>query len=257
VPLLLLLGLALATASGPRPVWAHTDHAPPAHVERSAGAEALWRAPVHPPGSAASRRLWRDGATPQVAPSGPSPQLARPAALHPLPPPVTARHPWPVGEPRQPAPPGAPRHLSTSVTTRQPADVGPHPLSPPLTPHGAWPPRATHHGPPPVAAVVAGAAVALAAALRGRRPLAVVLALLLGVAAFEGAGHAAMHLGHVPHGDGMAIGASPGQPCAVAGSEGPADGTPLWSPEAAPESPACPSSQAAAAPYEGRAPPLA
>jgi hypothetical protein len=122
----------------------------------------------------------------------------------------------------------------------------------------AWPARASHHGPPPVAAVAAGAALALVAALgRGRRSLAAVVALALAVAAFEGAGHAAMHLGNVPHGDGMAIGASVGQPCAIAGPDQPAGGTPPASPDAIAEPVACQTTDTATAVYEGRAPPLA
>jgi hypothetical protein len=55
---------------------------------------------------------------------------------------------------------------------------------------------------------VVGALALLATVLIRRRPLAVALAFVLALAVGEGVFHAALHLGHLPHGDGLAIGAS-------------------------------------------------
>jgi hypothetical protein len=84
------------------------------------------------------------------------------------------------------------------------------------------PDPAAHHGPAgpsptePAArhaaavALAAGALALLASLPRRQRTLAFALAALLALAAGEGATHAALHLGHVPHTDSLAIGASPG-----------------------------------------------
>lgn len=71
-----------------------------------------------------------------------------------------------------------------------------------------------HHA-PPIVALVAGAVVLLAAIPDRRRTLALVLGLLLATVTFEGAFHAALHLRHLPHADGLAIGASPIQQAAT------------------------------------------
>jgi len=79
-------------------------------------------------------------------------------------------------------------------------------------------PASRHHVPPAVA-LVAGALTMLAALPHRRRTLAFALALLLATVASEGMFHAALHLRHVPHADGLTIGAAPIPP-AVQGPEG-------------------------------------
>jgi hypothetical protein len=64
-----------------------------------------------------------------------------------------------------------------------------------------------HHAPPAIA-LVAGSLALLAGLPRRRRTVALVLALLLATVALEGAVHAVLHLRHLPHADGLAIGAS-------------------------------------------------
>src|SRR5262245_10952406 len=64
---------------------------------------------------------------------------------------------------------------------------------------------------PSAMALVAGAVTFLAAMPHRRRTLALVLALLLGMVAFEGVLHATFHLRNAPHADGLAIGTSPAQ----------------------------------------------
>jgi hypothetical protein len=71
-------------------------------------------------------------------------------------------------------------------------------------------PPGRHHLPSAMA-LVAGAVTFLAAMPHRRRTLAIGLALLLGMVAFEGALHATFHLRNLPHADGLAIGASPAQ----------------------------------------------
>jgi len=68
-------------------------------------------------------------------------------------------------------------------------------------------PPGRHHLPSAMA-LVAGAITFLAAMPHRRRTLAMVLALLLGMVAFEGAVHATLHLRNLPHTDGLAISAS-------------------------------------------------
>jgi len=65
-----------------------------------------------------------------------------------------------------------------------------------------------HHHQPSAMALVAGAITFLAAMPHRRRTLAMVLALLLGMVAFEGAVHATLHLRNLPHTDGLAISVS-------------------------------------------------
>lgn len=76
------------------------------------------------------------------------------------------------------------------------------------------PARPREHA-PPAAALVAGALALLAGLPHRRRTLALALAAVLATAAFEGVFHAALHLGHVPHTDGLAIGAAAIPPAAT------------------------------------------
>ena len=76
-------------------------------------------------------------------------------------------------------------------------------------------PITLHHPAPPVRGLAIGALALLAIALVRRRPLAVALAFVLALAVGEGVFHAALHLGHLPHGDGLAIGASMAVPAAL------------------------------------------
>lgn len=69
-----------------------------------------------------------------------------------------------------------------------------------------------HHHVPSALALVVGAFTLLAALPNRRRTFAIVLTLLLASFAFEGAFHAALHLRHLPHADGLTIGASPTPP---------------------------------------------
>ena len=64
-----------------------------------------------------------------------------------------------------------------------------------------------HHPAAPAIVLMAGALVLLAGITRRRRTLALTLALLLGLVAFEGVFHAALHLRQIPHPDSLAIGA--------------------------------------------------
>jgi hypothetical protein len=64
-----------------------------------------------------------------------------------------------------------------------------------------------------VALVVA--ALSLLAAMPSRRALALALMLPLSIASLEGVLHAALHLHHSRHADGLAIGTSPAQPAAA------------------------------------------
>ncbi len=72
--------------------------------------------------------------------------------------------------------------------------------------------QGSRHHVPPAVALVAGALTLLAALPHRRRTLAFALALLLATVAFEGVFHAALHLRHVPHADGLTIGAAPVPP---------------------------------------------
>jgi hypothetical protein len=65
---------------------------------------------------------------------------------------------------------------------------------------------AARHTSPPSVALAAGALALLASFPHRRRTLALALTALLAIFAFEGAAHAALHLGHFRHGDGLAIG---------------------------------------------------
>jgi hypothetical protein len=69
-------------------------------------------------------------------------------------------------------------------------------------------PRGPRHGAPSAVALAAGAVSFLASLPHRRRTLALVVALLLALTAFGGAAHAALHLRHLPHPDGLTIGPS-------------------------------------------------
>ena len=69
-------------------------------------------------------------------------------------------------------------------------------------------PGAPRHKAPSAIALLAGALGLLAGLPHRRRTLALILALLLVTMASEGAVHATLHLRHLPHADGLAIGAS-------------------------------------------------
>ena len=68
---------------------------------------------------------------------------------------------------------------------------------------------------PPVRGLAVGALALLATVLPRRKTLAVALAFVLALAAGEGVFHAALHLGHLPHGEGLAIGSSMAAPAAL------------------------------------------
>jgi hypothetical protein len=72
-----------------------------------------------------------------------------------------------------------------------------------------------HHAAPPPLALAAGALALLALVVVRRRPLALGLVLVVAMAGFEGVFHAALHLHHVSHPDGLTIGASAAAPTAL------------------------------------------
>ena len=84
------------------------------------------------------------------------------------------------------------------VTGGPDASAGAVPASGPILPH--------HAAPPPLA-LAAGALALLALVVVRRRPLALGLVLVVAMAGFEGVFHAALHLHHVSHPDGLTIGA--------------------------------------------------
>ena len=89
-------------------------------------------------------------------------------------------------------------------------------------------PVLAHHAAPPPLALAAGALALLALVVVRRRPLALGLVLVVAMASFEGVFHAALHLHHVSHPDGLTIGASAAAPTALSpGAETPAAPTPL------------------------------
>lgn len=87
---------------------------------------------------------------------------------------------------------------------------------------------------PPALALVAGALVLLGALPNRRRTLGLVLTLLLALVAAEGTAHAALHLGHVRHGDALAIDTSGVLPPAAEPAADSPDANPLASTGAAP-----------------------
>ena len=85
-----------------------------------------------------------------------------------------------------------------------------------------------HHAAPPPLALAAGALALLALVVVRRRPLALALVLVVAMAGFEGVFHAALHLHHVSHPDGLTIGASAAAPTALStDAEIPAAPTPI------------------------------
>jgi hypothetical protein len=68
---------------------------------------------------------------------------------------------------------------------------------------------------PATAALLVAALALLASVSQRRRVLAVALVLLLSMVLLEGVLHATLHLQHVRHADGLAIGASPAQQAAA------------------------------------------
>lgn len=118
-------------------------------------------------------------------------------------------HPWhaATGGPEA----SAERVLSSS-------DPGAAPAGGPVLPH---------HAPPPLA-LAAGALALLALVVVRRRPLALALVLVVAMAGFEGVFHAALHLHHVSHPDGLTIGASAAAPTVLSpDAEIPAAPTPI------------------------------
>ena len=85
-----------------------------------------------------------------------------------------------------------------------------------------------HHPAPPPLALAAGALALLALVVVRRRPLALGLVLVVASAGFEGVFHAALHLHHVSHSDGLTIGAAAAAPTALsADAEIPAAPSPI------------------------------
>ena len=86
-----------------------------------------------------------------------------------------------------------------------------------------------HHAAPPPLALAAGALALLALVVVRRRPLALGLVLVVAMAGFEGIFHAALHLHHVSHPDGLTIGAAAAAPTALSpDAEIPAAPTPIF-----------------------------
>jgi hypothetical protein len=84
------------------------------------------------------------------------------------------------------------------------------------------------HAAPPPLALAAGALALLALVVVRRRPLALALVLVVAMAGFEGVFHAALHLHHVSHPDGLTIGGSASAPAALSpDAEIPAAPTPI------------------------------
>jgi len=113
-----------------------------------------------------------------------------------------------------------------------------------------------HHAAPPPLALAAGALALLALVVVRRRPLALGLVLVVAMAGFEGVFHAALHLQHVSHPDGLAIGASAAAPTALSpDAESPAAPTRIVL-GPAPEPDAELDAGIGHASHRGRAPPL-
>jgi hypothetical protein len=84
-----------------------------------------------------------------------------------------------------------------------------------------------HHAAPPPLALAAGALALLALVVVRRRPLALALVLVVSMAGFEGVFHAALHLHHLSHPDGLTIGAATAPAALSADTEIPAAPTPI------------------------------
>jgi len=116
-------------------------------------------------------------------------------------------------------------------------------------------PILTHHAAPPPLALAAGALALLALVVVRRRPLALALVLVVAIASFEGVFHAALHLHHVSHPDGLTIGAAAAPAALSADTEIPAAPTPiLLGP--APEHGGLLGAGIGHASHRGRAPPI-
>ena len=116
-------------------------------------------------------------------------------------------------------------------------------------------PILTHHAAPPPLALAAGALALLALVVVRRRPLALALVLVVAIASFEGVFHAALHLHHVSHPDGLTIGAAAAPAALSADTETPAAQTPiLLGP--APEHGGLLGAGIGHASHRGRAPPI-
>ncbi len=126
----------------------------------------------------------------------------------------------------------------------------------PLSPIPVNPRASPRHSAPPAVALVAGALALLASIPHRRRTLALALGLLLALVAFEGAFHAALHLRHLPHADGLAIGASAGQQAAADLASAAPAATPLALLGEAPQPYDAPVTDVAVSSDQGRAPPV-
>lgn len=139
---------------------------------------------------------------------------------------------------------------ASGVTVR--LAVGEHdertPLSPTLP--------AARHNTPPAVALAAGLLALLASFPHRRRTLSLALALLLAMVAFEGAAHAALHLRHLPHADGLAIGASATHQAVADLDSAVPTATPLAPLEEALQRDIAPATDTTITANQGRAPPL-
>jgi hypothetical protein len=112
-----------------------------------------------------------------------------------------------------------------------------------------------HHAAPPPLALAAGALALLALVVVQQRPLALALVLVVAMAGSEGVFHAALHLQHVSHPDGLTIGAAAAPAGLSADTEIPAAPTPiLLGP--APEHGGLLGAGIGHASHRGRAPPI-
>ena len=84
-----------------------------------------------------------------------------------------------------------------------------------------------HHAAPPPLALAAGALALLAVVVVRQRPLALALALVVAMAGSEGVFHAALHLHHLSHPDGLTIGAAAAPVALSPDTEIPAAPTPI------------------------------
>ncbi len=107
----------------------------------------------------------------------------------------------------------------------------------------------------PAAGLLAGAFVCLVAIASRRNGLALALVAMLALPAAEGVFHAALHLGHVSHGDGLAIGVSASLPSILDADADAAPARPLPTIGATLERPARVAAKITRLPDRGRAPP--
>ena len=109
---------------------------------------------------------------------------------------------------------------------------------------------------PSALALVAGAVAFLASLPHRRRTIALVLCVLLALVAFEGAAHAALHLRHLPHADGLAVGPSATQQATADVASVVPTMSSLALLEATIEHDVAPVADATVAANQGRAPPI-